>query len=175
MRPTCALFIALILMSASPLSAAAPKFGYIMPPARSPLTQPALDRYANDLRSRIATGNSLDFVSLAGGREAASPENCKKYDVVAFFEPGRRWHLDKDSVEVHAMLRVTGCDGTVFYDADIQRQFDRDSTEEPQQQIDAATAEASTALAKNFEKFRLAHVAEWNKLLADSAQSPTAP
>jgi hypothetical protein len=168
MRLICVCFVAIALLLTAPLSAGVPKCGYIMPSAQYPLMQPALDRYANDLRERLSTAASINFASFPGDRDAANPDNCKKYGIAGFFQPGRRWRYDANSVEVHATLTVTGCDGTIFYYADVKRESDRDPTQEPQQQIDAATAEASTALITNFEAFRRAHVTDWNKLIANA-------
>lgn len=149
------------------VSGNAPAFGYIMPDAQYSLMQPELDRYADDLRDRLSTADSIHFVALKGGRQAITPDNCRKYGIDGFFQPTRRWRIEDDSVDVRTALTVTGCDGTVFYYTTIRRDFERDPGEEPQKQIDAATAEAATALAANFETFRRAHDADWKKLLAN--------
>src|ERR1700690_2878345 len=98
MRLICSCVVAIILMLTDPLLADVPKFGYIVPQAQYPLMQPALDRYANTLRDRLSMAENIGFSSLPGGRDAANPDNCKKYGIVGFFQPNRRWRYDTDSV-----------------------------------------------------------------------------
>lgn len=153
--------------------AAGEKFGYVLPKAQFALMQPAMDRYADTLRGSLASMGSLEFVSLRGGRGTENPDTCRKYGIAGFFQPNRRWRFDGDSIEVHVTLTVIGCDGSIFYYANVKREFERDATQEPQQQIDAATAEATAALAANFQAFRRAHAAEWKKLLTNAATAPS--
>ncbi len=135
--------------------------------------QPALDRYADDLRQRLLASEPLEFVSLKGGRDAENPDNCRQYGLAGFFQPSRRWRINDGSIEVHLELTVIGCDGVIFYRGNTERDFERETMEEPQRQIDAATSEATAALVANFEAFQREHAADWNKIVGSRHASPS--
>lgn len=167
LKLACICIATFVLILSARASAAQPRFGYVMPQAELALMQPALDRYADNLRQRLFASDPLEFVSLKGGKDAENPVNCRQYGLAGFFQPNRRWRITDGSINVHVDLTVIGCDGVIFYRGDAERQFERDTTEEPQQQIDTATSEATAALVANFEAFQRGHAADWNKIISN--------
>ena len=172
LKVACICIATFVLMLSARASAAQPRFGYVMPEAQFALMQPELDRYADNLRQRLLASEPLEFVSLKGARDAANPDNCRQYGLAGFFQPNRRWRINDASIEVHVQLTVIGCNGVIFYRGNTEREFERNTMEEPQQQIDTATSEATAALVANFEAFKREHAADWNKIISNRQASP---
>lgn len=156
-----------------PASLAAVRLGYVSPTARTLLTQPVLDRYANDIQTRLAHAISASILPMptARGASVASASMCQLLHLSGFVEPHARWQITSSSVIAATELVITDCDGNMFYNGHSSIVNKRDDTLSPQAQIDAAQDTASTELLHKFQAYKAVHEPQWNLLIHTGSMS----
>jgi hypothetical protein len=143
------------------------RFGYVAPTATTELTQPALNRFASDVRRRLETAAAFSIVTLDAPNDTANLSACKNLHLSGFVEPHRYWRVTDNSVTVEARVSITDCSGNIFFRGYTMRAREREMGQPPQAQLDAIQAEATDALIQQFVRFKNAHDAEWEQLIAE--------
>ena len=147
------------------------RLGYVSPTAQSLLTQPVLDRYANDIQQRFAEAVSVSIVPMptVRGASLASAAMCRLLHLSGFVEPHGHWQV------TDAVLVIMDCNGNMFYRGDSARTDARDDSMPPQTQADALEEKAATELLRKFQAYQRAHGSAWDRLVRTGSMTDTTP
>ncbi|HTX60503.1 MAG TPA: hypothetical protein VMH02_12615 [Verrucomicrobiae bacterium] len=138
-----------------------------MPTAIRAVTQPVLERFANDLQQAFAQENSIAVVTMRRDAKAVVDlQTCKQLGLSGYLEPWRRWRVASSDVTVTAGLVILDCYGNLFYDGSSTKIAARDESVTPQIQVDAAGASATSDLLRKFAAFKAVHQSTWDMLAA---------
>jgi hypothetical protein len=158
--------VAAFLMLTVGASPPVARFGYVAPTAREAIWQPILDRYASEIEQRFAQTIPASVVAVTAAQTRdGSAKACRALDISGFVEPHAHWRTTQAEVSVEAELVVRDCNGNLYYQGSARRTSIRDNTMLPQTEIDEVQGFAATALLKQFEAYREAHVPAWEQLL----------
>lgn len=168
---------AFAVLDREPMPSAFARLGYVAPRARTPLTQPVLDRYASDIKQRLSQALAMPIVSLPmmGGQPLADASVCRQLRLSGFLAPHTNWYVSADSVTATETLVIRDCNGNMFYENDSSQSEKRNMQTVPQMQVDALEAKISSELLQNFLVYIRLHGSTWNLLLRTGSINGVTP
>jgi hypothetical protein len=158
-------------------SAPAARLGFVAPTARRELTQPVLDRYAQDVRERVSGAVAVAIVPIPvdDGKSLANLATCRLLQLSGFFAPHRHWQVTDTSVVVDASFTISDCYGNLFFAGRSSRTEKRDQNAVPQAQVDAAQAAATADLMARFTRYKHVHQAAWDLMIGTGSVTGSPP
>lgn len=157
--------------AATPRPPSGARMGYIAPTARTWLTQPVLDRYAQFISRSFADAEAITIVAVptANGQSTADASLCRSEKLSGFVQPHAQWRVTRTSVSVQSGFVVSDCVGEIFFEGEELRSDARHLDVLPQFQMDSLQPGATRDVIGDFQKYVRAHATAWNRLLQNGS------